>query len=60
MVRPFGLAGGSDGQCGRNVVERADGTVDVLKGCDSTEMAAGDVFIIQTPTGGGYGREDAA
>jgi len=55
VVPPFGLAGGSDGEVGRNWVERTNGSTDELKGADSTEMAAGDVFVIQTPTGGGFG-----
>ena len=57
VVAPWGLKGGGDGEIGRNIVERVQGGVDELKGCDSTEMAAGDVFIIQTPTGGGFGPE---
>jgi 5-oxoprolinase (ATP-hydrolysing) len=56
VVPPFGLMGGEPGQVGRNWVERADGSVEELEGCDSTEMAAGDVFVIQPPTGGGYGK----
>ena len=54
-IAPFGLAGGEAGQLGRNWVERTDGTVAVLSGTDSTEMQPGDVFVIQTPTGGGFG-----
>ena len=55
-VAPWGMAGGSAGQCGRNWVERAgSGAVEELGGADSTEMGAGDVFVIQTPTAGGFG-----
>jgi 5-oxoprolinase (ATP-hydrolysing) len=36
-------------------VERADGSRTTLTGTDKTEMAAGDVFVILTPGGGGYG-----
>jgi 5-oxoprolinase (ATP-hydrolysing) len=57
-VPPFGLAGGAPGQCGRNWVERTDGGVDELEGCDETQMEPGDVFVLQTPTGGGYGRAE--
>ena len=53
---PYGLDGGGAGQRGRNAVLRADGTVDELKGSDETEMKAGDVFMIETPGGGGFGR----
>ena len=52
---PYGMAGGEPGECGHNWVERADGKVDELGGVDETQMAPGDVFVIQTPTGGGYG-----
>ncbi len=54
-VPPFGLAGGSDGAPGRQWVERADGRLDVLTGTDKTEVNPGDVFVIETPSGGGYG-----
>jgi 5-oxoprolinase (ATP-hydrolysing) len=53
---PFGLAGGQDGKPGSNRVERADGTVEDLGYTGGTKMAEGDVFIIETPGGGGYGK----
>ena len=54
-VAPFGLAGGADGAPGRQWVERADGTRTALTGTDRAELAPGDVFVIETPGGGGYG-----
>ena len=54
-VAPFGLAGGEDGAAGRQWVERANGTHEILTGTDSVELAAGDAFVIETPGGGGYG-----
>jgi 5-oxoprolinase (ATP-hydrolysing) len=54
-VAPFGLEGGADGAPGRQWVERADGKRDDLTGTDKTEMNPGDVFVIETPGGGGYG-----
>ncbi len=54
-VPPFGLAGGAPGQCGRNAVERVDGSVVELAGGDQVEMETGDVFVIETPGGGGFG-----
>ncbi len=54
-VPPFGLAGGEPGQPGCNQVERADGRIRPLGATDSVEMAAGDVLVIATPGGGGYG-----
>ncbi len=56
VVAPHGIAGGGDGQPGRCWVERADGGQEELSGCDSAEMGAEDVFVIQTPTGGAYGK----
>ena len=53
---PFGMAGGETGAKGRNYVLRADGSRDELRHVDKTEMGAGDVFVIETPGGGGYGR----
>ena len=52
----FGVDGGEPGALGRNYVVRADGREDELAGTDRTEMAVGDVFVIETPGGGGYGR----
>ncbi len=54
-VPPFGLAGGAPGKVGRNRVVRADGSEEELPGAAVTEMAAGDVFVIETPGGGGFG-----
>lgn len=61
VVAPFGMAGGAPGQCGRNYVLRADGSREELGFVASTEMRPGDVFVIETPGGGGYGApEDEA
>ncbi|WP_030274106.1 hydantoinase B/oxoprolinase family protein [Streptomyces sp. NRRL B-24484] len=54
-VPPYGLAGGAPGALGANRIERADGTVEHLAGCDSAEVAPGDVLVVETPGGGGYG-----
>ncbi|MFJ8200684.1 hydantoinase B/oxoprolinase family protein [Streptomyces sp. NPDC096152] len=54
-VPPYGLAGGEPGALGANRVERADGTVVELGGSDSADVAPGDVLVIETPGGGGYG-----
>src|SRR5690606_40906171 len=55
---PFGMAGGCPGAVGVNRVERGDGSSQVLGHIDSCTMQAGDVFIIETPGGGGYGRPE--
>lgn len=53
---PFGLGGGSDGKPGANWVEHQDGTITTLAATAETAVAAGDVFVIETPGGGGYGK----
>ncbi len=55
LVAPHGLAGGDSAQPGRNYVERVDGSVTSLGPFDRTEMAAGDVFVVESPGGGGFG-----
>ena len=52
---PFGMAGGGAAARGVNSVLRADGSVEQLGHIGKVEMAAGDVFVIETPGGGGYG-----
>jgi 5-oxoprolinase (ATP-hydrolysing) len=59
-VPPYGLAGGAPGAVGRNWVERRDGSREEFGGAHAVEMQAGDVFVIETPGGGGYGRAGAA
>ena len=54
-VPNFGVDGGVPGAMGRNAVIRADGAVEELGGTDKAEMAVGDVFLVETPGGGGYG-----
>jgi 5-oxoprolinase (ATP-hydrolysing) len=55
VVAPFGLCGGEAGKVGRNYVERSNGTVEELSSKAVVEMKSGDVFVIETPGGGGYG-----
>jgi 5-oxoprolinase (ATP-hydrolysing) len=54
-VPPYGMAGGEPGALGANRVEHADGTVTELDGRDSADVGPGDVLVIETPGGGGYG-----
>jgi 5-oxoprolinase (ATP-hydrolysing) len=54
-TRPFGAAGGAPGAPGRNWVERVDGSREEFGATCRVEMQAGDVFVIETPGGGGYG-----
>ncbi|ASQ44824.1 hydantoinase B/oxoprolinase family protein [Legionella clemsonensis] len=56
-IPPFGLHGGLPGKTGHNWIQRANGTIEELGGCAQAEMQQGDVFIIETPGGGGYGKK---
>ena len=55
LVPPFGLQGGEAGAVGRNSVQRSGGTIEELGSTAIVEMQAEDVFVIETPGGGGYG-----
>jgi 5-oxoprolinase (ATP-hydrolysing) len=50
------MAGGEPGALGRNYVQRKHGRIETLGGTDDAEMAPGDVFVIETPGGGGHGK----
>ncbi|WP_331767964.1 hydantoinase B/oxoprolinase family protein [Embleya sp. NBC_00896] len=54
-VPPYGMAGGAPGALGTNRVERADGSTTPMAGCDFVDVRPGDVLVIETPGGGGYG-----
>jgi len=55
LIPPFGLNGGQPAQVGHNTVVRQDGTIENLPATATVEMKPGDVFVIETPGGGGYG-----
>ena len=55
----FGGAGGAAGAPGINRVERADGRIEPLGYIGEVAMQPGDVFVIETPGGGGWGVPDA-
>jgi 5-oxoprolinase (ATP-hydrolysing) len=55
-IGPFGMAGGASGAMGRNHVERLDGSEEVVPHVGSALMRPGDMFVIETPGGGGYGK----
>jgi 5-oxoprolinase (ATP-hydrolysing) len=52
---PYGVNGGEPGALGRNRLIRRDGTVVELPGIIQLSVEAGDVLIIETPGGGGFG-----
>lgn len=55
QIPPFGLAGGTAGQTGENLVRRVDGTTERLDPTAAVTMHRGDRLEINTPGGGGYG-----
>ncbi len=54
VVPPYGLRGGQPGACGRNRLERTDGSVLELPGKVTLDVRAGDVLVVETPGGGGF------
>jgi 5-oxoprolinase (ATP-hydrolysing) len=58
-IAPFGVAGGSPGALGRNWVERLDRTDSAERvefgATFAVSMRAGDVLVVETPGGGGFG-----
>ncbi len=54
--RPHGMAGGEPGAPAKNWVERAGGGREDFGHICEVEMQRDDVFVIQTPGGGGFGK----
>ncbi|MEO9903138.1 hydantoinase B/oxoprolinase family protein [Nisaea sp.] len=55
-VPPFAGPDAMPGEVGREWIIRADGTLVDHAGNDQNDIHAGDLFIMQTPSGGGWGR----
>ena len=55
-VPPYGMAGGAARRARPALgASGPDGSVVPMRGCDSVAVGAGDLFVIETPGGGGYG-----
>ncbi|QOC21526.1 hydantoinase B/oxoprolinase family protein [Wenzhouxiangella sp. AB-CW3] len=54
-IAPSGIQGGGDAKTGQAWIERQDGSVNELTGIDRAEVGRGDLLVIRTPGGGGYG-----
>jgi 5-oxoprolinase (ATP-hydrolysing) len=52
----FGAHGGGSGAKGLNYVVKKDGSRVELSHADKANLEPGDVFVIETPGGGGFGR----
>ncbi len=57
-MHPYGMSGGGPGSLGRHWIHRVDGSVTAMDGCASAVLEPGDVFVIETPGGGGYGEPE--
>jgi N-methylhydantoinase B len=57
-LAPYGLAGGGPGQTGENVLVRK-GQETLLPSKGSFELLSGDILRINTPGGGGWGRQES-
>ncbi|MBH5321721.1 hydantoinase B/oxoprolinase family protein [Aurantiacibacter sediminis] len=55
-IAPRGIKGGEDAKPGETFVEHADGRVTQLGAQGSAGVEPGDVVVIRTPGGGGYGK----
>jgi len=53
---PYGLEGGEPGTIGNNTLIHADGREAQLPGQCQFSAMPGDVLVIETPGGGGYGK----
>lgn len=54
-VPPYGMAGGEPGAIGRNWIQRTGGPVVELSGTDAETVYPGDLWVLETPGGGGFG-----
>ena len=53
--RPYGMEGGEDGACGKNLLIKKNGIVVNIGGKCTMDMNVGERLRINTPGGGGYG-----
>ncbi len=56
VIPPYGLEGGEPGLPFRITLERADGTTVAVPGKANIRLRKGDVVILESSGGGGYGR----
>ena len=54
-LRPYGLAGGGEGQAGKTSVGRENGSPEVLPSKASARLKRGEQVRVETPGGGGWG-----
>jgi N-methylhydantoinase B len=54
---PHGLQGGDSGTKGVNTIQRANGSQETVSAKYTTQVSEGDKVKIETPGGGGYGKQ---
>jgi N-methylhydantoinase B len=57
-IAPYGLAGGEAGRTGVDSIVRRDGTTERVAAKGSWQLRAGDRVRVETPGGGGFGRDE--
>jgi 5-oxoprolinase (ATP-hydrolysing) len=57
-TQPYGLMGGEPGQSGRNQLIRSGKPAEDVNGVFTCDVKVGDVLVMETPGGGGYGQPD--
>jgi 5-oxoprolinase (ATP-hydrolysing) len=58
VISPYGMAGGESGQCGKNWLLKKNGIVENLPSVVQVNVEAGDILVLATPGGGGYGEQE--
>lgn len=56
MIPPYGMNGGREGKVGQQRMIRKDGSERKLSWWDGADLEPGDMFILETPGGGGSGK----
>ncbi|MDA8019211.1 MAG: hydantoinase B/oxoprolinase family protein [Thermoanaerobaculia bacterium] len=56
VEQPYGLHGGGPGTKGRQILVHPDGSETRLAGISQADVRAGDLLVLETPGGGGWGR----
>lgn len=54
---PYGCSGGTDGLPGCQKVIKKNGDIITLDSVQNINLDAGDSFVMETPGGGGFGKE---
>jgi len=55
VYSPYGMNGGKEGKKGEQYIIRKNKRIQLLQGIDAEEIRKGDLFVIKTPGGGGFG-----